>query len=388
MTALKDNLKDKTVVISIHVSTSGPGHDLRDYLLDHGVKRLLFIAHPLLFFKENVQYPSTYVLYENGRIVKKGIATHLIFPEHVLYIKDFFLSLYWTICIVRKHDIFFGVGNLNAFSGIILKRLGFCKEVIYYVIDFVPKRFPNTLINYLYHWIEKQSALQASWTWNLSSRMIIGREKKWGQIFPHQLVVPHGVHSKRIHRLPFEKIKKHEIIYMGTLLEKQGIQLVISALPKIKKNIKDVSFSIIGRGPYESELRKQVKEHGVNNIVHFLGYIENHSEMENRLARASVAVALYDKNTDIFSYYADPGKIKSYLGAGVPVVMTDVPFVAREAVENRCGFIVTYNTNSLVKAITRYFADEKMQRQFRENAVKFAHTYEWEKIFDKAFSHE
>lgn len=349
------------------------------------MKRLLFIAHPLLFFKENVKLPSRYEFYEYGTKAQEGKAPHIFMPEYVLYGKDILFTLYWSLRIMGRHELFIGIGNLNALSGILLRMMGFANYVIYYVIDFVPKRFQASIVNTLYHFVEKISALFASATWNLSPRMIDGREEKWKRAFPRQLVVPHGVHYSRITRVPVGKFHAHEIVYMGSLLEKQGIQLILEALVDVKQTIPDVSFILIGKGPYKKNLERLVKKHKLSKYVTFLGYIDDHKRVENIIAKASLAVALYDKMSDRFSYYADPGKIKNYLGAGVPVLMTDVPYVAKEIERNKCGFVVKYDKREVAKKILDYFSHVSLQEQYRRNAEKYAKQFDWDRVFKNAF---
>ncbi len=375
------SLKQKTAVIVIHESSGGPGHDLKNFLLANNIKELLLISHPLLYFKEGFKKSSKFELYKKGRLVKEGTSFHWSFPEPFLYIKDFVYTVFWTYKFCRNTDLFFGVGNLNAFSGLFIRLFFEKMKVVYYVIDYVPERFKNSILNFIYHSVEKASAQFANLTWNLSPRMIEGREVKWKRLFSNQVVVPYGIYFDRIKRIPYNKINKHEIIFMGALLEKQGVQLVINALPLIIKKIPDAKFTIIGKGPYEDNLKKLVIKLRLGKHVSFLGYIESHEKMENRIAKAAIAVALYDPKKADFSYYADPGKIKNYLGAGVPVIMTDVPYVARQTENSRCGFIVEYKAKFVADALIKIFSDGKILSEYKDNAVEFGSHLDWKKIY-------
>lgn len=382
---MKNTWSKRKAVIIIHQATTGPGHDLRDYLLQEKIDELLFISHPLLYIKDNIKNSSYFFLYKKGKLVKEHKSFHYVLPEYFLYIKDTIYSLIWTMQYLGKADVVIGSGNLNAFAGLLLKWLGFAKKSIFYVIDYVPQRFANNAVNSFYHTIERIAAEKSDASWNLSPRMIEAREAKWKRTFPNQFVVPHGVHVSRIKHVPFAKVNKHEIMYMGTLLQKQGIQLVLQAMSTLVKKIKTIRFTIIGKGPYEEELKKLTEKLSLNKYVTFLGYVESHEEMENRIAESGIAVALYDKKYDEFSYYADPGKIKNYLGAGVPILMTDVPYVAQQVAQEKCGFIVAYNVKALSETLSKFFSDEKMMQTYRLNALKFAKKYEWNTIFEKAF---
>lgn len=382
---MRSRLSGKSAIIVFHGSTIGPAHDLRDFLLKEGIGELLFISHPLLYIKDNFGKSSKCEYFRGKKLTKSKVALHWVLPEHLLYLKDFFYTLFWSITLIGKIDYFFGLGNLNAFAGYLLKIFGRVKKTVYYVIDYIPNRFENHIINEIYHKIEKFCALYCDSSWNLSPRMIEARNKRWGVVFPNQLVVMHGVHFERIKRLPYKEINKNEIIYMGGLLKKQGIQLVIKSLPDIIRVIPKVKFTIIGSGPYEAELKEQVIKLHLEKYVVFLGYIPSHQEVENRIAKAAIAIAMYEEKDDNFTYYTDPGKVKNYLGAGVPVLITDVPYIARMVEKARCGIIVPYDKEKLSDKLIEFLSNEDMIKDYRLNALRFAKKYDWNKIFANAW---
>lgn len=375
---------NKKAIVVFHEATTGLAYDLRDYLLKQGIRELLFISHPLIYLKENLKKSSRYELYRQNKLIKTKTAFHWVLPAPLLYLKDFFYTIFWCMTISRKYDLFFGIDNLNAFSGCFLRLLKRVERVIYYVIDYVPQRFTNKPLNEIYHRIEKFSAQHCDWTWNLSPRMIEARRKKWQRNFPHQLVVWHGVNFERIKKVPFEDINRYEIIYMGTIFKRQGIQLIVETLPLLIKKIPQIRLTIIGKGPYEEELIKLVSKLELNNCVAFLGYIPDHMEIENRIARSAIALALYDPRDDNFVYYTDPGKVKIYLGAGVPVIITDATAIAREIKKAKCGFLVNYNREELLAVLLNFFSNQDLMIKYRANTLEFAKNYDWNYLFSKA----
>jgi len=378
-------IKNLNAVIVTHEATTGPAHQLRDFLIPR-TRSLLFIAHPLLFLPKMREKSSYYERYQEGKLIKKHKASHWQGPEYFCYLKDCFYTFLWVIISGRKYDLFVGSGNINAFIGLILKKLRRVKKTVFYCIDYIPQRFDIDWINNLYHLIDKACVKNCDTTWNLSPRMTAGREKRWGKNFSKQIVVPHGVNFSRVKRLPFDKINKKEIVYMGTILEKQGIQLVIKAISEICKKIKKVHFTIIGSGPYEKRLKDLVRKLKLESMVTFTGYVKNHEELENKLSIAAVAVALYNPAIDQFSYYADPGKVRNYLGAALPVIITDVPYVAKEIDKRKCGMVIDYKKEDVAKAIINLMEDEDKLRIYRKNAVKYAKQFDWNKIFEKSLN--
>lgn len=373
----------KAIVVT-HGTIRGPAHELRDYFRN-SYDETIFIHHPLLFIKQNRILSSGLERYEKGKLVFERKAFHWEGPEPLLYLKDLLYTLIWVIRYGRKTDLLVGSGNLNAFAGLILKRLGVVKKVVYYCIDYVPNRFKSKPFNNIYHWVDKYCAEKCDSTWNLSSRMIEGRQKKWKQKFPHQRVVPHGSYTDQYTKslVSLTNYHEYEIVFMGTLLKKQGIQLVINVLSRIIKKFPKTKLSIVGSGDYENNLKALTKELGLQRQVIFYGCLAD-KETKQKLAKAHVAVAPYNKDEDIFTYYSDPGKVKYYLSLGIPVIITDVPLVAKDLEREKCGIIIEYRVDSLANSIEKFFDSKKLTVLYRKNALEYAKKFGWKIIYSKA----
>jgi glycosyltransferase involved in cell wall biosynthesis len=374
----------KTAVVVTHGIIRGPAHEIRDYLRKISTNTL-FVYHPLLFLKQNYALSSAFEIYRNDKLTFQKKANHWVAPEPVLYLKDLIYTLIWVSRYARKTDLFIGSGNLNAFAGLILRNLGLAKKVIYYCIDYVPERFGNRLLNYLYHWVDKVCAQGCDSTWNLSQRMIEGREKKWNKKFPHQQVVPHGSYTDKQTKslVSLNNFNRYEIVYMGTLLKKQGVQLVIETLGRVIKKFPQARLLVIGSGDYKTDLELLTKKLGLEKHVTFTGYLTD-AQAKVKIAHAHVGVALYNKKEDIFTYYSDPGKVKYYLSLGIPLIITDVPLVAKDLTEQKCALMINYNMNELQLAFERFFTDMKFTEDYRRNAVKFSEKFGWETLYKKA----
>ena len=117
--------------------------------------------------------------------------------------------------------------------------------------------------------------------------------------------------------------------------------------------------------------------------MEFTGFIKEHQEIEKRLSKCAVAIAPYEKGNykTNFTYFTDPGKLKSYLAAGLPVILTDVPYNAKEIQRRDCGLIVEPDSESVANAVVDLMKDEKRLRQYRENAINYAKQFDWNLIF-------
>jgi len=374
-------ISDKKIVIVTHYLVYGAPQALREYLMTQGVGKLIFIAHPL-----QADGVKSYIeIIKNGAVLNKNDSKFRTKTSLLNYFLEFFLTFKWFFSQKGKFDLWVGVDSLNAFSGIVFRKLGKVGKVIYYTIDYVPDRFYNKVLNNFYHWLDKFCVKHADETWNVSYRIAEGREKTRGlkqSIYNKQKVVPIGVWFDRVKRLPFEKIKKHQLFFVGNLSETQGVQMVLEAMPEIIKEIPDFHFLIVGGGVYENALKNKAKELNLENHIIFVGWIKDRKKLDDIMADSAIAIAMYVKAKDCLSYYADPTKLKDYLSAGLPILLTDVPHNAYDIEKNKCGIIINYDKDSICQAVVSLMKDEKKLKECRENAISYIKQFDWSLIFE------
>lgn len=374
----------QNVVISTHQMLYGAPHALRDYFLQKKIHQLVYIGHPLV-----EQRVSSLHYYKSNTIISSHHITRSLVLGPFDYIIDFFLSFVWTYFLPNKQNLFVGVDPLNCFTGLILKKLGKVEKVIYYAIDFVPIRFHNHMLNSMFHFMEKFCVIHSDETWNVSPRIAQGREKFLqisSKTYP-QKVVPIGIWFDDIKRRSFEKIKKHQLLFVGHLLEKQGVQLVLEAIPSILKKIPDFHFLIIGGGEYENELKRIASKLHIQSHVTFKGWVRERKKLDECMSESACAIALYKPEKEKlynFTYYSDPTKLKDYLGAGLPIILTDISYNAKDIQSNGCGILVDYKAQEVENAIVKLLHNKLLLVQYKRNALQYARQFDWHIIYDNA----
>jgi len=162
----------------------------------------------------------------------------------------------------------------------------------------------------------------------------------------------------------------------------------LEAMPTIVKQVRDVSFLVIGGGEEEGRLRQMAGNLGIADHVIFTGWVKDPEAVRKLLMDCAFAVAPYDPGgatAQNFTYYADPTKIKTYLSCGLPIVMTDVPHNADDLEKRGCAVIIDYDGKLLAKAIIGLFTDVAKLKRMRKSAIETAGEFTWEKIFKHAF---
>lgn len=378
------DLSNLKIVVVTHSYGTCISQALAEFLGKKSAK-LVYIDHPFSSCQEN---RSSLSVYKRGELIKKSYAPKIKGPEVLFYIKDVLSTLYFVLKLKERFDIYIGIDNLNAFVGLILRRIKRTKRVVFYTIDYVPERFTNKLLNRIYHRIDKICCYHVDCLWNISGVMTEARNKN-GVLKVRsapQMVVPQGNNYDRARRLPFEEINRFDLVFMGHLRDGKGIEFVVDALPKIFHQVPRAKLVIIGTGPLESRLKKRAERLGIDDKMDFKGFIEDHSELDRLMGRCAVALAPYEPVPNSLVYYADPGKIRAYLAVGLPVVVTKVPPVAYEIAQAKAGLAIEYNQEEFVQAVVKLLTDDEFYLECRQKAIALGSNYSWGKVFTKAFS--
>lgn len=369
------------LVIS-HKFLPQPDDDLVLYLNNEKKDNVIHVTHS---FSDCPNRISKCMWYKKGEIFKEWeTRDYKKFPESVIYLKEFSFTVYSVFKTRLKIDTAVCMDGMCTSFGIFLRSLGRMKKVNYWAMDFVPEsRFKSSLKNFIYHEINKFGYRNADEMWDLSPRMADAREEFLGikkNIYRKHKVVPYGMWLDRIKRYSYEECEKNTLVFMGHLIEKQGVQLVLDAIPEIVQKIPDFRFKVIGTGNYEDSLKQKVKDLKIEKYVDFLGKIEKNEDLEEEIAKSCVAIAPYIAKLDIWTKYADPGKVKTYLGCGVPVLLTDVPWNAKEIEKEGCGKIIEESVESIVSNFLELHQDV-INDKYRKQALSYINKCDYRNLF-------
>lgn len=372
----------KTIAIVHHTYTSYSlvESQLLAYLLGRQeVQEVTLLTNPFIQARDGVSLKSRVQLYRDGKLVKTSWGPAGFGHELIFFLRDIFFTFvyFWR----HPVELYFGVDNLNTLTGLLLRRFGKAERVVYYVIDYVPNRFKANWLNRLYHWLDRYCVSQANETWNLSVAMATERAQGGltTEAASRQRTVPVGTHALK---RPVRALKPEyypELVFLGILSPEQGIELLLEAWPRVLVAVPKARLTVIGSGPLADSVRNS------RAPIRFLGYLPEQANVDNYLAAADIGLAPYEIRSDSFKQFTDPGKIKSYLGAGLPIVMTNISAIAQEIKRVGAGKIVTNDVEALVEGIVSLATNSDEYEQAARAAQKLAQGYLWTNIFDTAF---
>lgn len=268
----------------------------------------------------------------------------------------------------------FGFNPLACARGLVARRLGRAGHVVLWSVDFAPDRFgAGTLATRIYDRVDRTACVRADARVELSEAARDARNKRHGLDPPttQTHVVPMGAWLDRVPTTAEDGFRRGRVVFLGHLVARQGVDVLLDALALLHGRGERVEADVIGTGPLEASLRERA---GAG--VRFHGFVPDHREIERLLAEASVGIAPY-RPEETFTQYADPGKLKAYLAAGLPIVLTDVPPNARELAGHGGAEIVPYDPAEIADAVSRALASPDRWRERRAAALEHARRFDW-----------
>jgi glycosyltransferase involved in cell wall biosynthesis len=163
-----------------------------------------------------------------------------------------------------------------------------------------------------------------------------------------------------------EPLKKnhYELLTVGALIKRKGIDLIIHSLKILQKEGFNVVLKIRGEGPEKRNLEMLAKKLELNNVI----FLERVSRKE--------LVNLY-KSCDIYvhSSYAEtiPTAIREAMSVGRPIVTTNVGVIDEYLKDGENGFLINKRDEyEFAEAIIKLLSDENLRYKIGLNNRRYA----------------
>lgn len=190
-------------------------------------------------------------------------------------------------------------------------------------------------------------------------------------------VIPNGVSPSDFFPspLPGREGRIPILLYIGTLADWQGLEIVIKALPKIIEQ-KPVRLQIVGRGRSRQRkiLSKQIRKLGLGGSVSIQPAVSHH-EVPALIAEADICVAPLALNDRNVTQGACPIKVLEYMAASRPLVASNMPIVRELVREDVDGLLFSpSDPDDLVRQVLALLQDEMLSKRLAESAAERALT--------------
>lgn len=185
-------------------------------------------------------------------------------------------------------------------------------------------------------------------------------------------VIPNGVSPSDfpVTPLPSREGREPVLLYIGTLADWQGLDIVIKALPKILEQ-QPVKLQIVGRGRSRQRkmLAKQIRKLGLDEHVIVQPAVPHH-EIPALVSQADICVAPLGLNDRNVTQGACPIKVLEYMAAGRPLLASNMPIVRELVREDVDGLLFSPNDpDDLARQANVLLKDMELSNRLAESAA-------------------
>ena len=181
--------------------------------------------------------------------------------------------------------------------------------------------------------------------------------------------LPYGVQTEIFN--PSEKSAHPSILYLGRLKEYKGVDHILRVLPRLLKDHPELIVNIAGGGDAEDSLKALANKLGVEDAVHFYGYV---TEEEKLRLYQEAWIACLPSFKEGFGLTIPEAAL-----CETPTVGYDVPGLM-DAIENeKTGELVPYgDLDKFGDSLIRMLGDEEYRKKLGEQARERYLSFTWD----------
>ena len=240
---------------------------------------------------------------------------------------------------------------------------------------------PKTLKNIIFRWILRR-AVSASDRVILYSPLMLKDVKKYVPNLGESKVryIHNAVDIDRFK--PGEKPPINNLLYVGRVNEKKGVEDLIYAMKSLVPKFPNVKLFIVGSDPtggaYIEQIKKLASKLGVENSVVFVGPVPNRD------------IPCYYQKTSVFLFASHGGEgiprsVLEAMACGVPVVATNIAGTPEAVKDGVTGFLVPPNNPaSIAEKTAKILQNPSLRARLSRNARKMVKEgFSWEKVIPR-----
>lgn len=181
------------------------------------------------------------------------------------------------------------------------------------------------------------------------------------------VVLPNGVHAEQFQPRPRDTeleaalgvAGKTVIGYAGSLVDYEGLDLLLDAVATLKERRTDFHLVIVGDGHYESALHRQAERLGVGDVVTFTGRVP-HEEVARYLSLFDVAP--FPRQPLPVCEAISPIKPFESMAMGKAVVTSSVAALTEIVADGETGLVFDKGcATDLARVLERYLDDPELR---------------------------
>ena len=168
---------------------------------------------------------------------------------------------------------------------------------------------------------------------------------------------------------------RFRLIYHGTMTRRYGIDLVVQAVDRLRRELPDIHLTLHGRGDYLDAVVGMVEALGLGEWVSIGSEFVPLDRLTDLIRSAHVAVVAY--RPDVFTAGILPTKLMEYAALGVPAIVARTPGIAAYFDDEMVQFFPPEDVDALAQCIRTLYHDRARLAALARNIQKFNQRYNW-----------
>ena len=193
-------------------------------------------------------------------------------------------------------------------------------------------------------------------------------------------VVYYGV-DPRFFDIKINNTQKNNLLFCGRLVEQKGLDILLKALPNLKRHYKDLTLDVVGDGPCKKSYIQLAQKLGVEDVVNFHGYVPLPNLFQ------------YYKKAKLFVL---PSRSESFgivlaeaMACGLPIVATNVGAIPEVVKNGETGILVKPGDSSALSiAISKLLDNPQKRKEMGRRGTKIAkEKFNWDINIKKIYNY-
>jgi glycosyltransferase involved in cell wall biosynthesis len=167
---------------------------------------------------------------------------------------------------------------------------------------------------------------------------------------------------------------KIRFVFHGTILERSGLQMLMTALTQVRHQDR-ISVKIIGEGDFSQALKGMIQSLNLGHMVDFDNHAYPVHSIPERIADCNVGLVPLEISS--VTDYALPLKLIEYISLGLPVVTVRNNAISYYFSEEDCIFFEWNDPCSLSAALDRIAENPEILLCYRKRSVALRGRFSW-----------
>jgi 1,4-alpha-glucan branching enzyme len=189
-------------------------------------------------------------------------------------------------------------------------------------------------------------------------------------------IVPNGVELSIFQKkLPRNNRK---IVFSGAMYHHRGLDILLDAASKVKKEVSDVKFILLGSGPELENLQQTAKEQNLQENIEFRGWVPR-DEIPSHISDAIVGIGPLRLTT--VTSGALPIKVLEYMASSLPVIAKKGTLPNDVVKDEKNGFLID-DSDELAEKIILLLNNPTQVEEMGTKSRNMVQKFSWENVVD------